>query len=81
MKRIRLILAAAGLLLAAGAAAQPALVTRNGVTRFEIDGKPFVMFGGELHNSTSSSEQYSLPLPGSWSSRRRAGMTSPPWTT
>ena len=58
MKRIRLILAAAGLLLAAGAAAQPALVTRNGVTRFEIDGKPFVMFGGELHNSTSSSEQY-----------------------
>ncbi len=58
MKRLRLILAAAGLLLAAGAAAQPALVTRDGVTRFEIDGKPFVMFGGELHNSTSSSEQY-----------------------
>ncbi len=58
MKRLKLILAAAGLLLAAGAAAQPALVTRDGVTRFEIDGKPFVMFGGELHNSTSSSEQY-----------------------
>ena len=54
----RFIIWAAGLLLAVGTYAQPALVTRNGVTRFEIDGKPFVMFGGELHNSTSSSERY-----------------------
>ena len=54
----RLIFTAAALMLAAGAFAQPALVTRNGITRFEINGKPFVMFGGELHNSTSSSESY-----------------------
>ena len=54
----RFIIWAAGLLLAVGTYAQPALVKKNGVTRFEIDGKPFLMFGGELHNSTSSSERY-----------------------
>ena len=54
----RSIIIAAFLLLAFGAYAQPALVKQNGVTRFVLDGKPFVMYGGELHNSTSSSESY-----------------------
>lgn len=54
----RSIIIAAALLLAIGAYAQPALVKQNGVTRFVLDGKPFVMYGGELHNSTSSSESY-----------------------
>lgn len=54
----RMIIIAAALLLAIGAYAQPALVKQNGVTRFVLDGKPFVMYGGELHNSTSSSESY-----------------------
>ena len=40
------------------AQAQPTLVKKNGSTHFEIDGKPFVMFTGELHNSTSTSESY-----------------------
>lgn len=40
------------------AQAQPALVKKNGSTYLEVDGKPFVMFTGELHNSTSTSESY-----------------------
>ena len=54
----RIILIAAGLIMAVWTYAQPALVKQNGITRFGIDGKPYVMYGGELHNSTSSSESY-----------------------
>lgn len=54
----RIILIAAGLIMAVWTYAQPALVKQNGITRFVIDGKPYVMYGGELHNSTSSSESY-----------------------
>ncbi|MBR5431491.1 MAG: DUF5597 domain-containing protein [Bacteroidales bacterium] len=36
----------------------PAVVRRNGATRLEVDGKPFLVLSGELHNSTSSSESY-----------------------
>ncbi len=54
----RIILIATGLIMTVLAYAQPALVRQNGVTRFVIDGKPYVMYGGELHNSTSSSESY-----------------------
>ena len=54
----RSIIIAAVLLLAFEAYAQPALVRQNGITRFVIDEKPYVMYGGELHNSTSSSESY-----------------------
>ena len=47
------------LFLAVSAFAQPAIVKGpDGATRFMIDGKPFVMFSGELHNSTSTSESY-----------------------
>ena len=54
----RIILIATGLIMTVLAYAQPALVRQNGITRFVIDGKPYVMYGGELHNSTSSSESY-----------------------
>ena len=37
---------------------KPALVQQDGVTHFEVDGKPFLMLTGELHNSTSTSESY-----------------------
>lgn len=40
----------------------PYLKIENGVTRLYVDGKPFVMLAGELHNSTSSSEAYFAPL-------------------
>ena len=39
-------------------AVKPALVQKDGVTHFEVDGKPFLMLTGELHNSTSTSESY-----------------------
>ena len=37
---------------------KPALVQKDGITHFEVDGKPFLMLTGELHNSTSTSERY-----------------------
>ena len=37
---------------------KPALVQKDGITHFEVDGKPFLMLTGELHNSTSTSESY-----------------------
>ena len=40
------------------AAVKPALVQKDGVTHFEVAGKPFLMLTGELHNSTSTSESY-----------------------
>lgn len=42
--------------------ATPFLKTENGLTRLMVDNKPFVMLAGELHNSTSSSEEYFAPL-------------------
>ena len=38
--------------------ALPALVHKNGATYMEVDGKPYLILSGELHNSTSSSESY-----------------------
>ena len=40
------------------ATVKPALVQKDGTTHFEVDGKHFLMFTGELHNSTSTSESY-----------------------
>jgi hypothetical protein len=40
------------------AVVKPALVQKDGTTHFEVDGKPFLMLTGELHNSTSTSESY-----------------------
>lgn len=38
------------------AISQPALVQRGGALALEVDGRPFLVLGGELHNSSSSSE-------------------------
>jgi beta-galactosidase GanA len=48
--------------LAASAAAsdlsRPHLENRHGVRQLVVDGKPFLILGGELHNSSSSSREY-----------------------
>lgn len=36
----------------------PCLKTENNITRLIVDGKPFLMLAGELHNSTSSAPEY-----------------------
>lgn len=40
----------------------PHLVRQDSVTRLMVDGKPFVMLSGELHNSSASSLEYMAPL-------------------
>lgn len=40
----------------------PHLEKRDGTTQLIVDGKPFVMLGGELFNSSSSSLEYMKPL-------------------
>lgn len=40
----------------------PHLEKRGTATQFIVDGKPFLMLGGELHNSSSSSVEYMKPI-------------------
>jgi beta-galactosidase GanA len=40
----------------------PHLEKRDGTTQLIVDGSPFLMFGGELFNSSSSSLEYMKPL-------------------
>ena len=40
----------------------PRLEKRGAVTQLIVEGKPFLMLGGELHNSSSSSLEYMKPL-------------------
>jgi Domain of unknown function (DUF5597)/Beta-galactosidase len=40
----------------------PQLVRHGNVTQLYVDGKPFLIVGGELNNSTSSSLEYMKPL-------------------
>jgi len=40
----------------------PHLEKRGNVTQLIVDGKPFIVLGGELHNSSSSSLDYLAPL-------------------
>jgi hypothetical protein len=40
----------------------PRLEKRGVATQLVVDGKPFLMLGGELHNSSSSSLEYMKPL-------------------
>lgn len=63
----------AALLLLSGvfAYAQPALVKKNGSTHFEIDGRPYLILSGELHNSTSTSEAYMRRI-GVWEQMKEA---------
>ncbi len=43
-------------------ALRPHLETRNGVRQLIVDGRPFLILGGELHNSSSSSLAYMKTL-------------------
>jgi hypothetical protein len=40
------------------AGSAPHLEKRGSATHLVVDGKPFLMLGGELHNSSSSSVEY-----------------------
>ncbi|HWW23744.1 MAG TPA: DUF5597 domain-containing protein [Edaphobacter sp.] len=43
-------------------AGQPHLEKRGSATQLVVDGKPFLILGGELHNSSSSSVEYMKPV-------------------
>ena len=63
--RVLTLLAVAG--IAAGANSQqgggvPHLEKRGATTQLMVDGKPFLILGGELHNSSSSNLDYMKPL-------------------
>jgi hypothetical protein len=40
----------------------PRLEKRNNVTQLIVNGKPFLVLGGELHNSSTSSPAYMQPI-------------------
>lgn len=40
----------------------PRLEKQNGKTEFLVDGKPYLVFGGELHNSSAGSAGYMRPI-------------------
>lgn len=44
------------------AAPMPKLVRSGPVTQLHVDGKPFLMLAGELHNSSASSDAYMAPI-------------------
>jgi hypothetical protein len=48
--------------LAAADDSRPHLETRHGARQLIVDGKPFLILSGELHNSSSSSLQYMKPI-------------------
>ena len=61
------VLLAAAFLVASSAicaqdASLPHLEKRGATTQLIVDGKPFLMLGGELYNSSSSSLEYMKPL-------------------
>jgi hypothetical protein len=67
MKRMSVILALVGMgaLGCAGTPSDPSLPhleTRGGVRQLIVDGKPFLVLGGELHNSSSSSREHMKPI-------------------
>src|ERR1017187_5916101 len=49
-------------LAAASQNSAPHLETRHGVRQLIVDGQPFLILGGELHNSSSSSREYMKPI-------------------
>jgi len=55
------------------AAAPPHLETRGAATQLIVNGKPFVMLSGELHNSSSSSLEYMKPI---WPKLAAMGLNS-----
>lgn len=60
---LSLIMAATCLVGSAQTSALPHLETnKQGQTHLIVDGKPFIMLGGELHNSSTGSAQYMAPI-------------------
>ena len=51
-----------GSTLAADGGSRPHLEPRHGARQLIVDGKPFLILGGELHNSSSSSREYMKPI-------------------
>lgn len=45
-----------------GAAPLPRLADAGAIKQLHVDGKPFLMLAGELHNSSASSEAYMAPI-------------------
>lgn len=74
-KALKSLAVLSSVLLGTAAYAQPKLVSSNGTTHFEIDGKPFVMFTGELHNSTSTSESYMKEI-GVWEQMKKGNFNT-----
>jgi hypothetical protein len=51
----------------------PHLMKRGDVTQLMVDGKPFLILGGELHNSSSSSREYMAKF---WPELQASGMNT-----
>ena len=63
MKNLSLLMLAPVALLAQAAdPALPHLEKRGAATQLVVDGKPFLLLGGELHNTASSSIEYMKPV-------------------
>lgn len=59
--------------LSAQTSAAPHLEKRGAATQLIVDGKPFLMLSGELHNSSSSSLEYMKPI---WPKLKAMGLNS-----
>jgi len=59
--------------LSAQATTAPHLEKRGAATQLIVDGKPFVMLSGELHNSSSSNLEYMKPI---WPKLKAMGLNS-----
>ena len=76
MCALPIFLLAAGLqngLAVAQTAGQPHLEKRGAATQLIVDGKPFLMLSGELHNSSSSSLEYMKPI---WPKLQATGLNT-----
>ena len=62
MRLLLILLLSTGFALAAANPSEPHLEKRGAATQLIVDGKPFLIFGAELHNSSSSSLDYMAPV-------------------
>src|ERR1017187_6925582 len=60
-------------LVSAQSTAAPHLEKRGAATQLIVDGKPFLMLSGELHNSSSSNLEYMKPI---WPKLKAMGLNS-----
>jgi hypothetical protein len=70
---IRIVAAIAALLLLTAATEPPKLERRGRSTQLIVDGKPFLMLGGELSNSAASSAAHMAPV---WPELRAAHLNT-----